>query len=225
MSRIRFVAFDLDGTLLQGGTVCEAIARQLGHLDRMRELERLTKNEEIEAARAELAGYYESVSQVELLECLKSLTIAPGAGEAIRFLRQKQIKTAIISITWEFAAEYFAQQLGVDFFVGTRLEENGQIVHFWPEDKGTWLSETANRIGVDLRETAAVGDSWGDVHLLKRAGCSVFVGPVKPEGLENVFHAPNGDILQIVQEIIAGEGSVNVDRKSPEPANSIHHRN
>ena len=38
-SRIRLVAFDLDGTLTRGDTVCEAIARGMGHVDRMRELE------------------------------------------------------------------------------------------------------------------------------------------------------------------------------------------
>ena len=32
---IRLAAFDLDGTLLRGETVCEAIARPLGRLERM----------------------------------------------------------------------------------------------------------------------------------------------------------------------------------------------
>lgn len=31
--------FDLDGTLLRGPTVCEVLARTLGRLDRMRQLE------------------------------------------------------------------------------------------------------------------------------------------------------------------------------------------
>lgn len=35
----RLVAFDLDGTLLRGDTVCEALARRMGHFERMRELE------------------------------------------------------------------------------------------------------------------------------------------------------------------------------------------
>lgn len=224
MSKIRFVAFDLDGTLLRGDTVCEAIARQLGHLERMRELEKLRENEEIQAARAELAGYYKAVSQEELFECLRSLTLAPGAEEAIRFLRGNKIKTAVISITWEFAAEYFARLLGIDFFVGTKLLKNGEIVHFWPEDKGIWLAETAKRLGIDLQQTAAIGDSWGDVHMLSKVGYPVYVGQTKPGGLENAFHVPDGNLFRIVQELMTNKGSEHYVTK-PQPANSIHHRN
>jgi len=42
---VRLVAFDLDGTLLHGDTVCEAIARRLGQLKRMQELEHRTQEQ------------------------------------------------------------------------------------------------------------------------------------------------------------------------------------
>ena len=54
---LRLAAFDLDGTLLRGRTACEAIAKGIGRLGRMRELEQLESNqiEEITAAREEMA--------------------------------------------------------------------------------------------------------------------------------------------------------------------------
>lgn len=53
--RVRLVAFDLDGTLLRGDTVCEAMARQLGCSSQMKVFERLTARECISAAREDMA--------------------------------------------------------------------------------------------------------------------------------------------------------------------------
>jgi len=58
---IRLVAFDLDGTLIRADTCCEALARPLGRLERMREFERRTTVEDIAAARVEMAGWYGGV--------------------------------------------------------------------------------------------------------------------------------------------------------------------
>ncbi len=56
-SGIRLVAFDLDGTLLRGDTVCEVLARRLGRLDRMRELEATATDLEAQLlARAEMVS-------------------------------------------------------------------------------------------------------------------------------------------------------------------------
>ena len=52
------VAFDLDGTLLRGLTVCEVVAVSLGQLDRMRQLERFASRLELRQAREEMAVWY-----------------------------------------------------------------------------------------------------------------------------------------------------------------------
>ncbi len=79
---VRLVAFDLDGTLLRGDTICEGIARRLGHLERMREFERLTEIGAMTAAREELAGYYRQVTTAVLQDCLGTLRLAPGLSRA-----------------------------------------------------------------------------------------------------------------------------------------------
>src|SRR6266567_6787443 len=118
---IGLAAFDLDGTLLRGQTVCEAIALQLGHSGRMRELESLTEPDDIRAAREEMVEWYRLVPVSELHAALGSLQFAPGALEGFRLLKEHRISTAIVSITWEFAVEWFARQFDADYFVGTKL--------------------------------------------------------------------------------------------------------
>ena len=51
------VAFDLDGTLLRGPTVCEVLAESLGRLQEMRRFESFTQESDIVAARQEMARW------------------------------------------------------------------------------------------------------------------------------------------------------------------------
>ena len=91
-ARLRLAAFDLDGTLLRGDTVCEALARKLGHLERMRELEATQEarqdRDSLLFLRTELAAYYHGVPALELRSSLSTLTLAPGAREGFALLRR-----------------------------------------------------------------------------------------------------------------------------------------
>ncbi len=172
---VRLAAFDLDGTLLRGETVCEAIAKGIGRSQRMRELERLDSNqiEEVTAAREEMAEWYSSFSLEEVCKHLSSIRVAPGVEEGLTLLRNHGFKIAIVSITWEFAVEWFANGLGADYSVGTGLSPDGVIAHFWPQDKALSLTRLAGNLGVDMRDVAAVGDSSGDIPMLLAVGQSV----------------------------------------------------
>lgn len=200
-SSVRLVAFDLDGTLLRGDTVCQAIARRMGHLERMDELERLTDFAGIAAAREELAGYYAEASREELLSHLEGCTLARGTEEAFTLLRSHGVRTAVVSITWGFAAEWFARRLGADYWIGTGLSEDGRIEHFWPADKARWVRELMGRLGLQRDEVAAVGDSWGDVDMLSSVGHAFFVGRSLPPDLD-ATHLPDGDILEVTRQVL-----------------------
>lgn len=201
--RIRLVAFDVDGTLIRPDTCCEAIARPLGRLERMREFERLTTVAQITAARAEMASWYTGRSHAELCTPLADATLAPGVSVGFARLRRHGIATALVSITWDFAVAWFAQVLNADYYVGTNLAADGTITHFWPEDKARWIRALTVDRTIGLDQVAAVGDSAGDVPMLQTIGLPFFVGKSLPPGLPPVTHIPDGDIDQIARTIIA----------------------
>ena len=149
---MRIAAFDLDGTLIRGQTACEAIAEGIGRLERMREFEQLRSNqiEQIKAARAEMAEWYSSFTFSDLCQHLTTLPIAPGVDEGFALLRDHGFRIAIISLTWEFAVEWFANRFGADYFVGQGLSTEGLITHFWSHEKGLWLAGLAAELGVDM---------------------------------------------------------------------------
>ena len=205
---VGLAAFDLDGTLLKGETVCEAIAHGIGRIERMRELEQLQYNQvsEIAAAREEMARWYSSFSLDELCARLAEMRLATGLEEGFELLRGNDYHLAIISVTWEFAVKWFAKRLGADYHVGVGLSSSGRITHFGPEDKALWLRNLARGLGLHMRDVAAVGDSSGDIAMLEAAGHSFWVGERVPHVLAGrAIHQPNGDIAEIARQIVMNQ--------------------
>jgi HAD superfamily phosphoserine phosphatase-like hydrolase len=201
---IRLAAFDLDGTIVRGPTCVVAIATAIGRVAECLEFEKLTMRDTaaaVAAARATMAEWYRHHAIEDLTGTLEELPLAPGSADAFTLLRQAGVKTAIVSITWSFAVDWFAERLGADYAHGTRLTKDG-IEHVWPPDKGRWLDQLAGSLGVDRESVAAVGDSDGDRELLEAAGLRFFVGRVPP-AIPEVIHLPDADLLSIAQQIVA----------------------
>lgn len=52
---------------------------------------------------------------------------------------------------------------------------SGEIHHIWPVDKALWMREQAERLEVPIERTAAVGDSAGDLAMLRAVGVQVLL--------------------------------------------------
>ena len=198
---MRIAAFDLDGTLLREQTVAEAIAMGIGRIGRMREFEQLGSSQ-IE----EMAEWYSSFTFSDLCKHLTAIRFAPGVNEGFALLHDHGFKIAIVSLTWEFAVEWFANRLGADYSVGTGLSSGGLITHFWPQDKALWLTGLAAKLGVDMKDVAAVGDSGGDIPMLLSVGHRFWVGEAIPPELDRkVIHEPTGDIRLVAHRIVEAQ--------------------
>ena len=196
------VVFDLDGTLLRGSTVCEVLAAGLGRSAEMKRIEGYRSDEEIVAGREEMALWYRGVVPLELQTYLANATLAPGAREAIQSLRQAHVLTGIASYTWSFAVEWFAKQLEIPLFLGTRLSSDGVISHVWHSDKVTWLHHLTEQYGLSRGRTAAVGDTVSDVPMLEAVALPFFVGSVVPKGAERFIHLPAADLRVVANRIL-----------------------
>jgi HAD superfamily phosphoserine phosphatase-like hydrolase len=201
---VRLVAFDLDGTLVRGPTICEVLAEKFGMQDRMRAIEQLRDSADISAAREEMLHWYSAVPLVELCAELTHVEIAPGAAEAFRLLAARGVAAVIVSVTWAFAVEWFARRFGAQAWVGTSVTSTGSIEHFWPHDKPVWLAKYANDLGIKLDEVAAVGDSYGDVPMLSMVGRPAYVGAQLPAMIGHAVHRPNADVRELVADLLDG---------------------
>jgi HAD superfamily phosphoserine phosphatase-like hydrolase len=200
---IRLAAFDLDGTIVRDRTCVESIARTIGREDECAVFERLDIRDvaAVTAAREAMAEWYKPYTLEELTAGLPDLTLAAGTEEAFALLREHGVASAIVSITWSFAVEWFAERLGADYSHGTRLID-GRLEHAWPEDKGRWLRSLIDRLDIPQQAVAAVGDSEGDRQLLEAAGVRYCVGERKID-VADIVHMPHASVLEIAEQLVA----------------------
>lgn len=78
---------------------------------------------------------------------------------------------------------------------------NGEILHVFGRDKARYLRELVAATGVPRHRVAAVGDTLGDVDMLREASIRFFVGKEAPP-LESVHHLPGADLTLVADHIL-----------------------
>nr|WP_272950005.1 HAD-IB family phosphatase [Agrobacterium tumefaciens] len=200
---MKLAAFDVDGTILRGENICGCIARNIGRSAEMEAFEQLRSQEEIAVGRENMLEWYAPFGSSNLTAHLSELRLAPGVKQGFSRLKYAGIKIALVSITWEFAVDWLASELGADYAVGTGWRDDGSITHFWPEDKANYLHALLAELNLNPDALAAVGDSHGDIPMLNLASRSYFVGYDLPSELSHAQHWHDANIEEIVLDMLA----------------------
>lgn len=117
--------------------------------------------------------------------------IVPSLREAFAY----SPSTKAIVISEAPTAAWYAEQLA------ELLKGRATVTRSLPEfveifdravDKGAALRFVAGRLGIEMRETVAIGDSWNDVPLLEAAGFAIAMGSA-PDEVKAVCDAVVGD--------------------------------
>lgn len=177
----RLVCFDMDSTLIEAEVIDElAAAAGVGE-----QVAAITE----QAMQGEL-DFQESFRQrVALLEGLSGdvlqgiaerLPVTEGAERLIRNLRAYGYKTAILSGGFNYFGQYLQNKLGIDYVFANDLEMvdgkvtgrvTSQIVD--GQRKADLLRELAEKEGIKLEQTIAVGDGANDLPMLSIAGLGI----------------------------------------------------
>ncbi len=200
---IKLAVFDVDGTLLRGNTACQTIARAIGKYERMCELERQSGREAVLSAREEMASWYLQAGKPVVEEALENLHYAPGAADGIESLKQAGVALALASVTWSFAVDRVAEELGIEHTSSSYLDfETGAIRHTWASTKAEYLQKLAARFGLEPAEIAAIGDSSGDFEMFRVAGLPIYVGESTSGLHHGVVHMLDADIRDVADAIL-----------------------
>jgi len=200
---LRLAVFDLDGTLMRGPSCCELIAASIGRSAEMAAFEAASGNGQVRAAREEMARWYAKVAPAGLSDVIAGARLGQGAEEACAMLRNARVDLAIASVTWSFAVDAVADKLGIVHRLGTTLGQDGTIGHVWPLDKVAFLKRLMSERGISRNQTAAAGDSAGDLPLLEAAGLAVFVGKQPIAGLTaRALHLPEADLRDVAAAML-----------------------
>jgi phosphoserine phosphatase SerB len=191
---LRLVAFDMDGTLLNGRVIF-ALAERWGF-----------KKQVTNIMKSGLAEYRQSAKIAELLkgfrdqevaDVIRRIPLTTGAEETVAEIKSRGWITGILSDSYTLATDYLKGRLHMDFHAANELEEKDGVLtgrlHMplgWSESgcachrsicKSYHLKLFADHFNIPLSQTIAVGDNTSDICALKAAGLGVAFDPKLPE--------------------------------------------
>lgn len=177
----RLVVFDMDSTLIDAEVIDE-LAKAAGVGEQVSAItERAMRGElDFKASFRERMALLKGLPESVLEEVADSLRLTEGAETLINQLRRLGYKTAILSGGFSYFAERLQERLGIDYVYANALPvENGLVTGGVKEPivdgqrKADLLRELAQREGISLEQTIAVGDGANDLPMLAIAGLGV----------------------------------------------------
>jgi phosphoserine phosphatase len=185
---IRFVAFDMDGTLVDIASSWRSVHE---HFDDQNEeglrafLENRIDDEEF--VRSDIRVWWRHHPKITVFDIdriLAPVPLMPGARELLGALHERGIRTAIVSGGIDRLAKRIGRELGIDYVLanGFRTDAEGRLtgegiirVPIWGKEEV--LAKVQEQLGFEPEETAAVGNSEIDVGMFRRAQLGIAFCP------------------------------------------------
>ncbi|WP_375503191.1 phosphoserine phosphatase SerB [uncultured Jatrophihabitans sp.] len=177
----RLVVLDVDSTLIRDEAI-DVLAERAGVGGQVGDITARAMNGQLdfaESLRARVA-LLEGLTVDDLAAVRDSLELTPGARTFVRTLRRVGCHVGVVSGGFTFVTDRFVAELGLDFAAANVLEIvdgrlTGRLVGELLDraGKAAALRRFAERFGVPLSQTVAVGDGANDIDMLEAAGLGV----------------------------------------------------
>jgi phosphoserine phosphatase SerB len=190
-SKYKLAAFDMDGTLIDGRLI-EALSSKFGLYDQVKQVQ---ADESIpgHTKTKKIAYILKGIEEREIVLALESIPLMKNGQEIISALKIDGFKIGIITDSYSIAAKTLMNKLGIDFYAANDLvSSNGLITGEvnmplgWEKIncscrisvcKRYHLQMYAKKYGINMEDTVAIGDSRGDVCMIKHAGIGISFMP------------------------------------------------
>jgi phosphoserine phosphatase len=177
----RLVVLDVDSTLIQDEAI-DVLASRAGVGDEVAAItERAMAGQlDFEASLRARVSLLAGLTTADLHAVRDGLRLTPGARTFVRTLRRLGYQVGVVSGGFTFVTDRFVDELGLDFAAANELEVvdgvvTGRILGAIVDrpGKASALRRFAEKFGVPLSQTVAVGDGANDIDMLETAGLGV----------------------------------------------------
>ena len=177
----RLVCFDMDSTLIQTEVIDE-LAERAGVGTEVKAITEAAMQGEIDFKESfkQRMKLLKGLSEDVLHDIAVNLPITKGSRRLMDTLKNYGFKTAILSGGFTYFGKYLQEELGMDYVYANQLEIiDGVLTGSYLGDivdgnkKAEYLKEIADREGIDISQTIAVGDGANDLAMLNEAGLGI----------------------------------------------------
>ncbi len=180
--RKRLMVSDMDSTIV----ACECIDELADYVGLKAEIAAITERGmrgeiDFEAGLRQRVAMLEGLPRSDIERCIaERVTLNPGARTLVKTMTAHGARCLLVSGGFTLFVERVAHDLGFDGFLSNVLELaddrlTGQVLGtvFGSPQKLATLRDEADKLGVDLTQTLAVGDGANDLAMIEAAGLGV----------------------------------------------------
>jgi len=180
--KYKLIIFDIDGTIARHISSWRYIHEKLGlwHEQAYRYQEKFLAGKISYRKFCELdAAHWKGLPERKIREIFKKVPYAKNAARYIKKLKKKGFKLAAISTGLQYIAHRIKKDLKFDYVLSNKLISRKGIltgkakINITHGAKGKILRKILNKFHVKPHEVICVGDSSGDIPLIKHSGYSI----------------------------------------------------
>jgi len=185
--KYKLAMFDMDGTLIDGRSIF-VFSEKKGFKDKL--LRSLQSDKEPYEKSIEIAQFLHGTSSIELLEIFRKIPLHNNVEKVAQKLREKNVKTAVVTDSYQFIADDLKKRLHFDYaFANNLIIEQGIVTGkininnsnlkrcetgvIYSICKGLVLDQLYTMLNITPAEVIAVGDGVVDIGMIKKAGLGI----------------------------------------------------
>ena len=160
------------------------------------------------------AAHWKGMPVRKLHDVFRSVQYSKNARKAITLLKKRGFKLVAISTGLQFITDRIKKELKFDHVLGNRLKSyggkltGGVTINISHGAKGKTVREMLKKMGAEPGEMIAVGDSEGDIPMIKVAGYSIAFNS-SSEKLSGIvdYNAATNDFMEVCKKILEVSGA------------------
>lgn len=188
IKKIKLVIFDMDGVLINSLSSWKYLHDYFGTCNDNSVDDYLKgKIDDIEFIKRDVSLWQKNnklISRNKIVEIFSNIPIMNGAKKCISYLKEHEVKTAIVSAGIDILADRVKKELGIDysFSNGIKTDEKGYLINegilnvqLMYKDKT--VEDISKKLDISFEEMAAVGNSCFDIPMLELCGLGIAFNP------------------------------------------------
>ena len=212
----KLVVFDIDGTITRHVSSWRYIHEKLGLwevLDKKYQEQFLAGKISYRRFCELDAAHWKGMEEKKLHRIFEKVIYSKNAKRAVKKLKKEGFKLVAISTGLQFVTERIKNEMGFHYVLGNRLNvrkgrlTGGVTVNISHGAKGKTLKKILRRFAIDPGEMIAVGDSEGDIPMVRLAGYSIAFNSSSDKLSKMVDHVcRTSDFMEVCDKILEVSG-------------------